>query len=61
MVLTQGGPGTQTYLASYIIYDQAFVKYNFGYASAISFVLFFIIAVLTGLSFRLTSRKEALQ
>jgi multiple sugar transport system permease protein len=59
MVLTQGGPGTQTYLASYIIYDQAFVKYNFGYASAISFVLFFIIAALTGVSFRLTGRKEA--
>lgn len=59
MVLTQGGPGTQTYLASYIIYDQAFVKYNFGYASAISFVLFFIIAALTGVSFRLTGRQEA--
>ena len=54
MVLTQGGPGTQTYLASYIIYDQAFVKYHFGYASAISFVLFAIIALLTGLSFRLS-------
>lgn len=54
MVLTQGGPGTQTYLASYIIYDQAFVKYQFGYASAISFVLFAVIALLTGLSFRVT-------
>ncbi len=54
MVLTQGGPGTRTYLASYIIYDQAFVKYNFGYASAISFVLFLFIALLTGLSFRLS-------
>ena len=54
MVLTEGGPGTQTYLASYIIYDQAFVKYNFGYASAISFVLFLIIAVLTLSSFRLS-------
>jgi multiple sugar transport system permease protein len=54
MVLTGGGPGTQTYLASYIIFDQAFVKYNFGYASAISFVLFVIIAALTLGSFRLT-------
>jgi len=56
MVLTQGGPGTITYLASYIIYDQAFVKYNFGYASAISFILFLIIAALTALSFRVTGR-----
>ncbi len=58
MVLTQGGPGTQTYLASYIIYDQAFVKYNFGYASAISFVLFFIIAVLTAVSFKVSGSSE---
>jgi multiple sugar transport system permease protein len=59
MVLTQGGPGTQTYLASYIIYDQAFVKYNFGYASAISFVLFIIIAILTLISFKVSGRNEA--
>lgn len=57
MVLTEGGPGTQTYLASYIVYDQAFVKYNFGYASAISFVLFLIIAALTLVSFRLSGAK----
>ncbi len=59
MVLTQGGPGTKTYLASYIIYDQAFVKYNFGYASAISFILFFIIATLTSVSFKLSGRQDA--
>lgn len=54
MVLTKGGPGTQTYLASYLIYDQAFVKYNFGYSSAISFVLFLVIAVLTLVSFKIS-------
>lgn len=59
MVLTQGGPGTKTYLASYIIYDQAFVKYNFGYASAISFILFFIIAALTAASFRASGSMRA--
>ena len=58
MVLTQGGPGTKTYLASYIIYNQAFVKYNFGYASAISFVLFLIIALLTFASFRLGGQQN---
>ena len=35
LILTEGGPGTATYLSSYIIYNEAFVKYNFGYASAI--------------------------
>ncbi len=52
MVLTQGGPGTKTYLASYLIFDQAFSKYNFGYASAMSFILFLIIAILTAVSFK---------
>ena len=54
LVLTEGGPGTSTYLTSYIIYNEAFVKYNFGSASAMSFVLFVFIAALTALSFRLT-------
>ncbi len=58
MVLTKGGPGTQTYLASYLIYNEAFVKYNFGYASALSFVLFLIIAVLTGVSFKVSGSSN---
>ena len=57
LVLTEGGPGTTTYLVSYIIYNEAFVKYNFGSASAMSFVLFVFIAALTVLSFRLSSAK----
>ena len=36
LVMTKGGPGTSTYLSSYLVYDQAFKQYNFGYASAIS-------------------------
>ena len=59
MVLTQGGPGTQTYLASYLIYEEAFSKYNFGYASALSFVLFVFIAALTGLSFKISGSNES--
>lgn len=58
MVLTQGGPGTQTYLASYLIFEEAFSKYNFGYASALSFVLFVFIAILTGLSFKVSGDTE---
>ena len=58
MVLTQGGPGTKTYLASYIIFDQAFSKYNFGYASAMSFILFLMIAILTAVSFRASGKNE---
>ena len=58
LIMTEGGPGTATYLASYIIYDEAFVKYNFGYASALSFVLFVITAVFSWLSFRVSGSEE---
>lgn len=58
MVLTQGGPGTQTYLAPYLIYKEAFSKYNFGYASALSFVLFVFIALLTALSFKVSGNED---
>lgn len=58
LILTEGGPATATYLSSYIIYNEAFVKYNFGYASAMSFVLFVITAVFTWLSFRVSGDSE---
>ena len=59
MVLTQGA-GTKTYLASYMVYEEAFSKYNFGYASALSFILFVFIAALTGISFRVSGKNETL-
>ncbi|RDU25024.1 carbohydrate ABC transporter permease [Anaerosacchariphilus polymeriproducens] len=57
LILTEGGPGTSTFLSSYIIFDEAFVKYNFGFASAMSFIMFVVTAVLTWLSFRVTRSK----
>ena len=56
-LMTKGGPGTTTFLSSYLVYDQAFVKYNFGYASAIAFFILILTAILTALSFKLTSEK----
>lgn len=61
MILTEGGPGTSTYLVSYIIYDEAFVKYNFGYASAMSFIMFVVTAGLTLLSFRVSRTKKRIR
>lgn len=62
MVMTEGGPGTSTFLSSYLVYDQAFVKYNFGYASAIAFFILIFTAILSLLSFKLmgetSSRKK---
>ena len=57
MVMTDGGPGTSTFLSSYLVYDQAFVKYNFGYASAIAFFILILTAILTVLSFKVTGEK----
>jgi multiple sugar transport system permease protein len=57
MVLTQGGPGTQTYLVTYLIYKEAFSKYNFGYASALSFIVFVFIAILTAVTFKISGKN----
>lgn len=46
--LTNGGPGRDTYVLIYAIYDIAFTGLSFGYASAVTVVLFGII-VLTSL------------
>jgi multiple sugar transport system permease protein len=44
-VMTRGGPGSSAYTATLTIYVEAFNKYDFGYASAISF-LFQIVLVI---------------
>lgn len=46
-VMSKGGPGTSSYVFVYYIYQLAFKQYKFGYASAVSFILFLIILVLT--------------
>ncbi len=58
LIMTEGGPGKSTYLISYIIFDEAFQKYDFGYASAIAFVLLVITAALTALSFSVSYRRS---
>lgn len=46
-VMTGGGPGTSSYVFVYYIYQLAFKYYRFGYASAVSVVLFLVIVALT--------------
>jgi len=45
--ITQGGPGNSTTILSLFVYQNAFRYYEMGYASAISWVLFMIILVIT--------------
>ena len=46
-VMTQGGPRGSTDVAVYRIYERAFVSFDFGYASALAWVLFAFIFVAT--------------
>ncbi|OAS20728.1 sugar ABC transporter permease [Paenibacillus oryzisoli] len=46
-VMTDGGPGSSTSVLVYYIYKLAFKTYEFGYASAVAFILFFLVLVLT--------------
>ncbi|OMF37123.1 sugar ABC transporter permease [Paenibacillus sp. FSL H8-0548] len=55
-VMTDGGPGTSTYVLVYYIYQQAFKIFDFGYASAIAFILFFLVLVLTIVQWNLRKR-----
>jgi len=50
-VITGGGPLRSTYLLPLYIYDEAFKNFNMGYASALAWVLFVIIMVLTLVAF----------
>ena len=47
LVMTQGGPGTSTYMLVYYIYQNAFIYLKMGYASALAWILFTIIMILT--------------
>ncbi len=55
-VLTEGGPGTSTTVLVYYLYRQAFEFNEFGYASAISVLLFVIVLALTLLQWQTRKR-----
>jgi sn-glycerol 3-phosphate transport system permease protein len=56
-VLTRGGPTQATNVLVYSIYLDAFVNFQFGYASAQALVLFVIVLALTILQFRFVERR----
>ena len=53
---TQGGPLNATTVLVYYLYNQAFLDFNFGYASAIAYFLFLVIIVVTVIQFRVGRR-----
>lgn len=56
--MTGGGPGFATQVLAYNIYQAAFGGLNFGYASAISLLLFVLVVVMGGAGLLLYRRVE---
>jgi multiple sugar transport system permease protein len=56
VIMTDGGPGRATNVLVYYIYQQAFQYFKFGYASAISMVLFLLVLVVTIIQFKLEDK-----
>ena len=54
--MTQGGPANSTTLYALHLYNRAFQDLSMGYASAMAWLLFIIILVLTILLFNMSRR-----
>ncbi len=50
-ILTQGGPGTSSMTVVMHIYQEAFTKYDLGYASAVAWAFFAVILIITAVQF----------
>lgn len=58
-MITGGGPLKGTYTLGMLIYDEMFSYHNMGYANAISWVMFVIIALIVGIMTAVTKRGRA--
>ncbi|OYN99124.1 carbohydrate ABC transporter permease [Enemella evansiae] len=58
IVMTNGGPGRATMVLSQLIYQNGILQGEFGYSSAISFVLFLIVLSVTVIQFKIQQRQE---
>lgn len=57
-VMTNGGPGRATNVLVYKIYNEAFINFKFGYASAIAFILFVIVLGITVVQFKINEKQK---
>ena len=56
--ITNGGPGTDTYVSEFYIYQQAFTNQNMGYAAAIGVTLVVIVFAIGLFQIRVLTRKD---
>jgi len=59
-VMTQGGPVESTVSVLYFMYEQGFKWWNLGVASAVAFILFVIMFVITMIQFRIARARGAI-
>jgi lactose/L-arabinose transport system permease protein len=57
-VLTRGGPDNATLTIGLYLYQNAFTYFDFGYASAIAYVLAVLIGILGLIQFRVLGDKK---
>lgn len=55
-IITKGGPNQSTTLISLLIYGQAFQRFNMGMASAMAWIMFLVVAVLSVIAFKSQSK-----
>src|SRR5438094_2084902 len=55
--ITNGGPGQDTYVSEFYIYQQAFTNQNMGYAAAIGVMLVVIVLAIGLLQIRILTRE----
>jgi multiple sugar transport system permease protein len=55
-VMTDGGPGTATYVYVYYLFQNAFSYLRMGYGSALAWMLFIVVGFLTWLQFRISTK-----
>ncbi|WP_254782993.1 carbohydrate ABC transporter permease [Curtobacterium sp. MCBA15_009] len=58
-VTTQGGPANATNVVQNYIYNLAFGRFQFGYASAVSVALLIVLSIITIVQYRLTRSGES--
>jgi multiple sugar transport system permease protein len=57
--LTFGGPGQSTTVATFYLYRQAFTQFKLGYGSALSWLIFIIVYLISFAILRVFGREEA--
>lgn len=56
-IMTQGGPLGSTSTIMYYIYEQGFINYNMGYASALAWIFFAIVMVITLIQYKFRNEQ----